>query len=75
MFQFILTIGCLIGNYLNCRRQKICFIIWIFCNIGWFYVDLMNAAYSRMSLNVVQIMFNIYGFNQWTNGKKEGDNV
>lgn len=67
-----MTIGCLIGNYLNCKREKICFIIWAICNIGWFIVDLTNGAYSRMVLDVVQIGFNYYGLRQWIENPKGG---
>lgn len=69
MFQTLMTIGCLLGNYLNCKKKKICFIIWAVCNVGWFFVDLNNGAYSRMMLNVVQIGFNLYGLKQWTKNK------
>lgn len=65
MFQAILTIASLIGNYLNCRKKKICFILWIVCNIGWMCVDLNAGSYSRMLLNAVQIGFNIYGYKHW----------
>lgn len=67
--QAFLTIGCLLGNYLNCKKAKVCFIIWALCNVGWIYVDLTNGAYSRMMLNVVQICFNIYGYKAWVKGE------
>ena len=67
----ILTIGCLLGSLLNCKKMNICFIIWALCNIGWFYVDFMNDAYSRMLLDIVQIGFNIYGLKQWTKKSKK----
>lgn len=71
MLQTILTIISLTGNYLNCRRIRACFIVWIICNIGWTAVDIINTAYSRAVLDVVQIGFSIYGFVMWRdkNGK------
>ena len=65
VLQTFLTIGCLLGNYFNCKRIKFCFIIWILCNIGWLYVDFLSCAYSRMVLNAVQIGFNVYGLTLW----------
>lgn len=66
MFQTILTIVSLIGNYLNCRRIKTCFILWIACNIGWICVDFNAQTYSRMILDAVQIGFSFYGYKNWS---------
>ena len=65
MFQAVLTMISLFGNYLNCRKKKICFILWIICNIGWICVDVNNGAYSRMLLDAVQIGFSFYGYKNW----------
>lgn len=65
MFQTILTIISLVGSYLNCKKMRICFMLWIVCNIGWIYVDFCNKAYSRMALDAVQIFFSVYGFMNW----------
>lgn len=73
ILQVVLTIGCLIGSYLNCRKAKICFIIWLICNLGWAYVDLMNGAYSRMALDLIHISFNVYGLLQWNKNNKNND--
>lgn len=66
MFQTILTAISLIGNCLNCQKKKVCFILWIICNIGWMYVDFCNVAYSRMLLDAVQIGFSFYGYRNWS---------
>lgn len=65
MFQTVLTIISLVGNYLNCRKLRICFVLWIVCNIGWIYVDFNLGAYSRMILDAVQIGFSFYGYRNW----------
>lgn len=65
MFQTVLTIISLVGNYLNCRKLRICFVLWIVCNIGWIYVDFNSGAYSRMILDAVQIGFSFYGYRNW----------
>ncbi len=71
MLQTILTIISLTGNYLNCRKIRACFVVWIFCNIGWTVVDIINETYSRAVLDVVQIWFSGYGLVKWKdkNGK------
>ena len=65
MFQLMLTTISLFGNYLNCRKLRICFVLWIFCNIGWICVDFKAGAYSRMVLDAVQIGFSFYGYRNW----------
>ena len=65
--QIILTIGCLLGDYFNCKKVRVCFVIWAICNFGWLCVDLINGAYSRMILDMVQICFNLYGLKKWSN--------
>lgn len=73
LIQTLLTIGCLLGDYFNCKKIRICFIVWAICNVGWLCVDLINGAYSRMVLDAVQICFNLYGLKKWTksNDKEE----
>lgn len=70
MFQTFLTVISLLGNFLNCRKLRICFILWIACNIGWIYVDLYAGSYSRMILDAVQIIFSIYGYINWGKEKE-----
>ena len=65
--QLILTVISLAGNYLNCRKIRWCFALWIICNIGWGYIDFINASYSRMILDAVQTVFAIYGLKEWKN--------
>jgi nicotinamide riboside transporter PnuC len=72
LIQMLLTIGCLLGDYFNCKKIRICFIIWAICNVGWLCVDLINGAYSRMLLDFVQICFNLYGLRQWSIKYKGG---
>lgn len=72
VLQLILTIGCLLGDFFNCKKARICFVIWAICNVGWLFVDLVNGAYSRMVLDAVQICFNLYGLRQWSKRYKGG---
>lgn len=63
--QAILTIISLLGTYLNCKKLKVCFILWIICNIGWAVVDWISGSYSRFILDNVQTVFAIYGWIEW----------
>ena len=65
MIEAGLTAVSLFGNYLNCRKKRICFLLWICCNIGWAAIDITTGSYSRAILDVVQIGFSVYGFREW----------
>lgn len=65
MISVLLTIISLTGNFLNCRKVRIGFILWIICDIGWAFVDFNNSDYSRMILDLVQLGFCIYGLYEW----------
>lgn len=75
MLQTVLTIISLCGTYLNCKKAKICFIIWIACNIGWTYIDFNSRVYSRMMLDIVQTAFCVYGYINWIDEKGEDKHV
>lgn len=62
---WIFTIGSLIGTWLNARKIRMCFIIWIVCNIAWMIYDLANTVYSRAVLDLVQTAFSVYGYIEW----------
>lgn len=67
---WVLSIGCLIGTFLNCKKLKSCFIIWTFCNVGWLLYDLNQELFSRALLDFVQFILGIYGYIQWSKGDK-----
>ena len=69
MVPWILTAVSLTGNMLNCMRIRMCFVIWIACNVGWAMVDITGKTYSRAILDVVQICFSVFGYIEW--GKNE----
>jgi hypothetical protein len=69
MIQWVLTAASLTGNMFNCLRWRMCFMIWIVCNIGWTVIDVQNGAYSRAILDTVQICFSVFGYIEW--GKHE----
>ena len=66
MIEAGLTAISLFGNYLNCRKKRFCFLLWIVCNIGWASIDVLSGAYSRAVLDVVQIAFSVYGYREWS---------
>ena len=65
MITWVLTAISLFGNWLNCRKLRICFIVWIFCNVGWLGYDFAGSVYARAVLDSVQIGFSVYGYINW----------
>lgn len=63
--MWILTVVSLFGNLLNCMRVRLCFMLWIACNIGWLVIDIKAGTYSRAVLDIVQTGFAIFGFIRW----------
>lgn len=65
MITWLLTILSLTGNWMNCRKIRSCFLLWIGCNIGWLAYDLAHGVISRAVLDSVQIGFSVFGFIEW----------
>lgn len=70
---WIITTVSLIGNYFNCKKLRVGFLIWIVANTCWLAIDITNGTYSRAVLDVVQTAFCIFGFVNWggTDGKEK----
>lgn len=68
---WLLTAISLFGNWLNCRKVRACFVLWIACNLGWTWIDITGGVYSRAILDAVQIGFSIYGLWKWGEGSDQ----
>lgn len=62
---WILTGACLFGSWLNARKLKSCFLVWVMCNIGWLICDIVNRNYARAVLDVAQALISVYGYITW----------
>lgn len=67
---WIFTAISLIGNFLNCRKIRFGFLVWVVCNTCWLVYDIVSHIYSRAVLDIVQTGFAIYGYIEW--GKPNG---
>lgn len=59
------TIICLIGTFLNCKKLSCCFIFWAVGNILWMIYDIWSGLFSRAFLDFVQLIFALYGAYEW----------
>lgn len=62
---WVLTAISLFGNYLNSRRSRVGFVVWICVNIGWLAFDLKAGNEARAMLDIVQTGFCVYGLIEW----------
>lgn len=53
------------GSFLNARKKRACFIMWITSGLLWGLVDLVEGKFWRLTLDMVQVSFSIYGFLKW----------
>jgi len=65
MVTWILSILSIVGTWLNARKLRCCFYLWIGCNMGWLVWDIVNTLYSRALLDIVQTVFCVYGIIRW----------
>lgn len=68
--MFIVAIS-FYGSFLNARKKKGCFIMWITSGLLWGVVDFLAGKFWRLSLDLVQVGFSIYGFINWTRESRQ----
>lgn len=62
---WLITMVCLAGNILNCKKKIACFYLWNIGNILWLIFDIRSGLYSRASLDAIQLALGIYGIHEW----------
>lgn len=65
VFTWVITVISLTGTILNVKKNVLCFWLWAFGNIAWLSYDLSLELYSRAVLDMVQLVFAIWGINEW----------
>lgn len=59
-----------VGSILNIFKNKICFVIWTMANIGFIYYDIEQKLYEQLTVWIVFIACNIYGYWKWSKEEK-----
>lgn len=60
------------GRWLNVRKNKWCFIVWIACCCYWVVRDLQLHLYSQALFCLPSIGLHAYGFWNWSKNKERG---
>jgi nicotinamide riboside transporter PnuC len=64
-FTWVLTAACLVGLWLNIRRDRRCFHIWIVTNVAWVAVDVRAGLYAQGALFAVYVGMSVWGLRKW----------
>jgi nicotinamide riboside transporter PnuC len=71
MTNWVITAFSLFATVLNIRKQKACFVIWIFTNACWCVVDAAYGIYAQSMLHLVYFFLAIWGVVEWTRNTKD----
>jgi nicotinamide riboside transporter PnuC len=71
IFKWSFVLLSLIGYYLNAKKNKWCFIIWVICSVGWISVSVLNHEWALTANFSMYLCFEIYGFIQWNKDEKK----
>lgn len=55
----------ILGSILNVEKMPSCFIVWTCCNVFWLIFDIINKAYARAILDLVNLATSIWGLVSW----------
>lgn len=61
----IAAIICFLGMILNVKKMKACFVVWLIGNTIWLIIDIKSLAISRVALDIMQQIFNLWGLIEW----------
>lgn len=64
--QWIAAAISFIGVYLNIAKNKWCFVIWMFGNGIWIYINFTSELPAQAITFIGYSLCNVYGFYKWT---------
>lgn len=70
IFTWVLTALSLLGVWLNIKKDKRCFYIWIIANFGWITVNIKAHLYAQAALFGIYTVLSIYGIYEWSKPNK-----
>lgn len=73
MIEWVMAIMALIGTYLNTKKKKSSFVLWMITNCYWMCHNIYVKEYAQAFLFFSFLILAIYGFFSWANS--EDDNT
>lgn len=71
VINWIASILSIIGIFFNARKSLWCWPIWIFSNILWIYIAIIEKDPPNFFLWTSFIIFNFYGWWEWKKEQKK----
>lgn len=62
---WILVVASLIGVVLNIKKNKFCFVIWLFTNFAWAIIDFYKNIPAQGVLFLIYAGLAIWGLVEW----------
>jgi hypothetical protein len=63
--SWLISALALFGAYLNARKDRRCFIVWLFTNGWWIGYDLWIGAEAQAALFTAYFGLSFYGWRTW----------
>ena len=61
-FTWVLAAVSLAATWLNARRLRLCFLLWVATNLCWCYVNLAIGLHARAALDATYSLLALYGW-------------
>jgi nicotinamide riboside transporter PnuC len=71
ILTWVLAAVSLVGVWLNIRKDKRCFYLWIGANTGWIFIDIKADLIAQALLFGVYTVLSVYGLYIWGKEEKE----
>jgi len=65
---WLITALALVGVVLNIKKNRLCFIVWLFTNSAWCIYDYSIGAYAQSALFAVYTCLAVWGLIEWRKG-------
>ena len=69
--MWVFSILNILGSVFNIKKMSLSFAVWTICNIFWILWDIFNSYYSRLVMDIVNLITSIWGLLSWL--KDEGE--
>lgn len=63
---WIVSLFSLLATWMNVRKMRICFALWICTNTTWAIVDALAGCWPRFVLDVAYVWLAVEGFWRWS---------
>jgi len=63
---YSMTVLAIIATYLNTKKKKICFVLWIFTNTTFLIQSVYLKAWNLALLYLIYLGLAFYGLREWS---------